>query len=66
MMCTYEYCTGIICTNSGIPEETLKPRIIPDSPGTPGADAETWDNPGKPGILGRYAHAFSRATSSYV
>ena len=56
-MCTYECCTGIVCTNSGIPEETLKPGIIPDSPGIPGGDAETRDNPGKPGILGRYAIA---------
>ena len=30
---------GIICSNCGIP----------------GGDAETRDNPGKPGILGRYA-----------
>ena len=42
-------------TNSGILEETLKPRIIPDSPGIPGGDAETRDNPGKPSILGRHA-----------
>ena len=53
-MCKYECCTGIICTNYGIPEETLKPGIIPDSPGIPGGDSETRDNPGKPDILGRY------------
>ena len=46
-MCTCECCTGIICTNSRIPEETLKPGIIPDFPGIPGGDA-------KPGILGGY------------
>ena len=66
MMCTCECCTGIICTISGIPEEMLKPGIIRDSPGIPGGDAETRDNPGKPGILGRYAAVTVTVTASVV
>ena len=42
----------------GCREEMLKPGIIrylSTNSGIPGGDAETRDNPGKPGILGRYA-----------
>ena len=57
-MCTCEY-----CTINGIPEETLKPG---SNSGIPGGDAETRDNPGKPGILGRYARVRSYNYGPYL